>query len=64
MGPDCCPPGHWAQVHWLLLALCQDQAKNKHVHAFRSKCERAALDGRWVGLRNPVHLDRGRLCVG
>jgi hypothetical protein len=37
------------QVHWLLLALCQDHAgKNKHVEALREQCERAALDGRWV----------------
>lgn len=39
---------HAAQVQWLLLALCQDHPKNKLVDAFREKCYRAALDGKWV----------------
>lgn len=42
------PNTMWMQVHWLLLALSQDQTKDKHVEVFRDQCERAALNGRWV----------------
>lgn len=40
------------QVYWLLLAISQDQAKNIYVAELRDQCERAALEGYWVGLHH------------
>ena len=37
-----------AQVYWLLLAISQDNPKNKHAAEMRDRCERAALEGFWV----------------
>ena len=39
-----------AQVYWLLTAISQDQPKNKAVGELRDNCERAALEGSWVGI--------------
>ena len=36
------------QTYWLLLAVSQDQPKNKYVAELRDCCERAALEGSWV----------------
>ena len=36
------------QTYWLLLAISQDQPKNKYVAELRDRCERAALEGYWV----------------
>lgn len=36
------------QVYWLLLAISQDNPKNRHAADMRDKCERAALEGFWV----------------
>lgn len=36
------------QTYWLLLAISQDQPKNKYVSDLRDRCERAALEGSWV----------------
>lgn len=41
-----------AQAQWLLVALCQDQPKNKALEAFRERAYRAALEGKWVGRTN------------
>ncbi len=40
------------QTQWLLVALCQDQPKNKALEAFREGAYRAALEGKWVGRTN------------
>ncbi len=37
------------QVHWLVLALCQDNPKSsKHYEQLKERCEKAALEGKWV----------------
>ena len=36
------------QVNWLLLALVQDNPKSKHVEQLKERCEKAALEGKWV----------------
>ncbi len=36
------------QVYWLLLAISQDNPKNRHAAEMRDRCERAALEGFWV----------------
>jgi hypothetical protein len=36
------------QLYWLVLALVQDNPKNKHLDNLREQIEAAALDGRWV----------------
>lgn len=40
--------GSALQTYWLLLAVSQDQPKNKYVAELRDCCERAALEGSWV----------------
>jgi hypothetical protein len=46
------------QTYWLLLAISQDQPKNKHIAEARDRCEQAALEGYWVSLHAhvPLHL--------
>lgn len=44
------------QTYWLLLAISQDQPRNKHVAAVRDRCEQAALEGFWV--RGRAQLQR------
>jgi hypothetical protein len=39
---------HLPQTYWLLLAISQDQPRNKHIAAVRDRCEMAALEGYWV----------------
>ena len=36
------------QTYWLLLALVQDNPKNKHIENLKEAVEIAALDGQWV----------------
>ena len=36
------------QTYWLLLAISQDQQRNKHIASLRDRCEQAALNGYWV----------------
>ncbi|BDA49060.1 probable phosphatidylinositol 4-kinase beta [Coccomyxa sp. Obi] len=35
------------KTYWILLAISQDQPKNKYVSDLRDRCERAALEGSW-----------------
>lgn len=35
-------------MYWLLLALVQDNPKNKHLDALKETVELAAMDGKWV----------------
>ena len=39
------------QVYWLLLALVQDNPKNKHLDNLKETVELAAMDGKWVSAR-------------
>ena len=40
-----------AWVDWLLLALVQDNPKNKHLDNLKETVELAAMDGKWVSAR-------------
>eukprot|EP00798_Chlamydomonas_sp_ICE-L_P018981 gene18981-25560_t len=44
------------KVHWLLVALCQDNPKSKPLEALKDLCERTALDGTWVPPFRTTHL--------
>lgn len=48
------------QTYWLLLAVSQDQPKNKYVAELRDCCERAALEGSWVCCP-PEHMTQSKL---
>ncbi len=36
------------QAYWLILALVQDNPKNRHLEQLRDQVEREALNGQWV----------------
>ncbi|GAB4820846.1 hypothetical protein N2152v2_007892 [Parachlorella kessleri] len=41
------PGSSLERTYWLLLAISQDQQRNKHISSLRDRCEQAALNGYW-----------------